>query len=104
MAERVSAVALFVAVILASFTIAPLLSVTVPEISPVIFWARAGRDNRTKQKTTTDATLRVHEYRMRPPGVHTSATWVTPDCVNHRVYAALLPLRQVKSAFDCKSC
>jgi len=41
-AERVSPVAALVAVIFASFTTAPVVSCTVPEMSPVIFWAKTG--------------------------------------------------------------
>src|ERR1700756_4528617 len=47
--ERVSFVAIFVAVIVAFWIAAPVRSCTVPLISPVIFWATAGTVKATRR-------------------------------------------------------
>ena len=49
-ASRVSPVAMFVAVTLASLTTAPLGSVTVPEIVPLLLWAMDGKREGGEQK------------------------------------------------------
>ena len=66
-AERVSPVATLVAVTFASLTAAPVLSSTVPDISPVIRWASNGSEVNTTARIRSDVHRKTRLTAMVPP-------------------------------------